>query len=101
MRRLGQIPRKVPDGKFIWHNHVQHCVGMGDGVNGFRYRTELLPVNYREFMRCQCGVIDLPHYSIRRSGPQECVSAEQIFRNMGMTAKQAKALVMAGGSQNA
>jgi hypothetical protein len=96
----GQIPRKVPKGKFIWHNHVQHCVGMGHGINGFRYRQGTLPVNYHEFMRCQCGVIDLPHYSIRWAGPQKCVSGEQIWRNMGMTAKQAKEMVKWGREVN-
>src|SRR6516164_5957693 len=63
--QLGQRPRKVPKGKFIWHNHVQHYIGMAHGLNGFRYRTGTLPVDYRKFMRCRCGVIDLPHYSIR------------------------------------
>src|SRR5262249_50128577 len=94
--RCGQIPRKVPEGKFLWHNHVLHCVGMGHGMNGFRYRSGLLPVDYREFMRCQCGVIDLPHYSIRGAGPQKCVSTEQIWRNWGYTAKQAKKMVKFG-----
>src|SRR5262249_38634974 len=89
--RMGERPRKVPEGKFIWHNHVQHCVGMGHGINGFRYRTGMLPVDYRRFMRCHCGVIDLPHYCIRSAEPQKCVSAEQILRNGGMTPEQIRA----------
>jgi hypothetical protein len=91
--RIGQIPRKVPEGKFIWHNHVQHCVGMGHGLNGFRYHSELLPIDYRNFERCHCGVIDLPHYKIRGLGSGKCVSPEQILRNRGMTASEARAAV--------
>ena len=94
--RAGQIPRKVPKGKFIWHNHIQHCVGMGHGINGFRYRNGLLPINYREFERCHCGVIDLPHYKIRGAGNLKCLSVEQIFRNSGFTAKEAKEIVKFG-----
>jgi hypothetical protein len=57
------VASMVPEGMFLWHNHVQHCVGMENGVNGFRYWHATLPVDYRKFMRCQCGVVDLPHYS--------------------------------------
>ena len=45
---MGGVPRKVPQGKFIWHNHVQHCVGMSHGLNGFRYWNGLLPIDYRK-----------------------------------------------------
>jgi hypothetical protein len=89
---MGQIPRKVPKGRFIWHNHVQHCVGMGHGHNGFRYRNGLLPVDYRKFERCHCGVIDLPHYKIRGGGPGKCVSWEQVFRNTGLSEEQIEKL---------
>ena len=82
--RAGQIPRSVPKGKFIWHNHVAHCVGMGHGVNGFRYRNGLLPVDYRKFERCHCGVIDLPHYKIRGIGSGKCVRASQIFPGLDL-----------------
>jgi hypothetical protein len=80
----GGIPRSVPKGTFLWHNHVQHSVGMGHGFNGFRYIRGELPVDYREFMRCRCGVVDLPHYCIR-GREQKCVSTEQLLRNAGMT----------------
>jgi hypothetical protein len=81
------VPRKVPKGRFIWHNHVQRSVGMSHGLNGFR----CLPVDYRKFERCRCGWIDLPHYKIRGLGVAECVSPYQILRNSGFTAKQATA----------
>jgi hypothetical protein len=94
--RAGQTPRKVPEGKFVWHNHVQHCVGMGHGVNGFRYRSHPLPINYRKFERCDCDVINLPHYKIRGVGDLKCVSVEQVFRNSGFTAKEARAVLKFG-----
>jgi hypothetical protein len=91
--RYGQIPRKMPKGKFIWHNHVQHCVGKPHGTNGFRYRNGLLPINHRKFERCYCGVIELPHYKIRGLGSGKCVSEEQVLRNTGMSPKQVKKLM--------
>ena len=75
----GGLPRKVPEGKFIWHNHVQHCVGMRHGRNGFRCWNGLLPIDYRTFERCRCGWIDLPHYKIRGLGSGKCVRPEQIY----------------------
>jgi hypothetical protein len=90
---LGGLPRKVPEGKFIWHNHVQHSVGMSPGLNGFRCWNGLLPIDYRQFERCHCGWIDLPHYKRRGIGSGKCVSPEQIFRNCGMTASEARAAV--------
>ena len=86
----GGLPRKVPKGKFIWHNHVQHCVGMSHGLNGFRCWNGFLPIDYRKFEHCHCGWIDLPHYKIRGLGSGKCVSQEQILRNCGLTAKQIK-----------
>jgi hypothetical protein len=76
---MGGLPRKVPAGKFLWHNHVQRCVGMGHGVNGLRCWNGFLPVDYRKFERCHCGWVDLPHYKIRGLGSGKCVSPEEIF----------------------
>ncbi|MGB9392467.1 MAG: hypothetical protein WCB70_21105 [Xanthobacteraceae bacterium] len=87
------IPRKVPEGKFLWHNHVQHCVGMPHGWNGFRYRYGMLPVNYRKFERCQCGVTELPHYKVRGAGSGKCVTFYKVLRNAGRTAKQARNII--------
>jgi hypothetical protein len=71
----GSVPRKVPAGKFLWHNHIMHCVGMGHGLNGFRYCAGWLPVDYKQFERCRCGVIPLPHFAIRGMGSGKCVPA--------------------------
>ena len=96
--RAGQIPRKVPKGKFIWHNHIQHCVGMSHGLNGFRCWNGLLPIDYRQFERCHCGWIDLPHYKRRGVGSGKCVSPEQILGNGGLTAKEARAELKSGAA---
>ena len=64
----GGLSRKVPEGKFKGHNHIQHCVGMRHGLNGFPCWNGLLPINYRKFERRRCGWIDLPHYKIRGRG---------------------------------
>jgi hypothetical protein len=77
-------PRKIPEGKFLWHNHIQHASGMPHGMNGFRYWWALKPINYRTFERCNCGVTDLPHYKRRGMGSGKCVSWQQIMRNSGI-----------------
>jgi hypothetical protein len=42
MRRISfDVPRTVPAGKFLWHNHAQHSVDMPDGLKGFRYYCEV------------------------------------------------------------
>jgi hypothetical protein len=88
----GGLPRKVPKGKFIWHNHVQHCVGMGHGFNGFRCWNGLLPIDYRQFERCHCGWIDLPHYRIPGTYGK-CVSPAQVLRNGGCSEKEIAAIM--------
>jgi hypothetical protein len=93
---IGDVPCKVPAGRFLWHNHIQHCEAMPQGLHGFRYWHAKLPVDYRQFMRCQCGVVDLPHYIRRGAVKQKCVSEERVLTNDGMTAKQARKKVREG-----
>ena len=95
---LGGLPRKVPEGKFIWHNHVQHSVGMSPGLNGFRCWNGLLPIDYRQFERCHCGWIDLSYYKRRGVRSDKCVSAYQILRNCGLTAKRARTALRSGAA---
>jgi len=77
---------------------ILHCVGMSHGLNGFRCWNGLLPIDYRQFERCQCGWIDLPHYIRCGVGPGKCVSPEQILRNGGLTAKEARAALKSGAA---
>lgn len=73
-QRDGTLPRKIPDGFFLWHNHVRHTADMTQGRNGFRYYFECEPVNNRLYMRCHCGWSGLPHYSVRELGPRVCAA---------------------------
>jgi hypothetical protein len=39
MRSGTGIPRKVPEGRVLAHNHIRHTIDMLSGINGFRYWT--------------------------------------------------------------
>jgi hypothetical protein len=85
-------PRKVPNGKFLWHNHIRRFRGTTHGTNAFRYWWRMKPINCREFERCECAVTDLPHYKIRGLGSGKCVSWQQVMRNVGMSEQQIRNL---------
>jgi hypothetical protein len=72
------VPKTIRADVFIWHNHVMHTTGTGHGERGFRYRYEYKPVDYRKFVRCECGWSGLPHYSIRGFGKQKCYTQIEI-----------------------
>ena len=78
----GGMPRKIPEGKFLWHNHVMHCEGMLQGCNGFRYCAGWLPVDREAFERCHCGVVALLHYKIRGLGSGKCVPPEWVLPSL-------------------
>src|SRR5262245_57480673 len=60
--RGGTVPRTIPPGRVLMHNHVQHTVDMSCGLNGFRCWTDDKPP--RGFVRCKCGYAGLPHYRV-------------------------------------
>jgi hypothetical protein len=60
-----RVPRSIPAGRILAHNHVQHTVDMGYGVNGFRCWTWPKDKVPRNFKRCKCGWSGLPHYRLR------------------------------------
>jgi hypothetical protein len=62
---IGRIPRKVPEGRVLAHNHVMHTKGMPHGLNGFRCFTWPKGKQPRHFVRCPCGWSGLPHYAWR------------------------------------
>jgi hypothetical protein len=76
--RMGYLPQTTRDDVFLWHNHVMHTAGTGHGARGFRCHWEHKPVDYRQFMRCECGWSGLPHYSIRAFGKQRSVTAANL-----------------------
>jgi hypothetical protein len=62
---LAAVPRSIPVGKVLMHNHVRHTADMPTGVNGFRaWISDAPPKN---FVRCRCGWSGLPHYRMRGS----------------------------------
>jgi len=70
----GSVPQRVPRGRYLAYNHVQHTVDARPGENGFRAWTEPKPVR-RGWAKCECGWSGLPHYrpkiSVRLSKPAE------------------------------
>jgi hypothetical protein len=78
--RAGGLPKTVRPDVFLWHNHIMHTIDTGHGVRGFRRRWGHKPVDYRVFMRCECGWSGLPHYSIRGHGKQKCHTAVEIAK---------------------
>lgn len=62
--RLG-VPRKVPTGRVLAHNHVRHAVDMPNGYNGFRCWTWEKGRQPKNFLRCECGWAGLPHFAHR------------------------------------
>jgi hypothetical protein len=59
----GGIPRTIPAGRVLAHNHVRHTKDMGHGINGFRCWTWPQDKVPRNFKRCGCGWSGLPHYA--------------------------------------
>ena len=78
------VPRKVPEGRVLAHNHVQHSIGMRPGVNGFRCWTwpkESVPPH---FVNCPCGWSGLPHVALRehvKATKGKCTTVDQVLRN--------------------
>jgi hypothetical protein len=75
IRYVGRgVPRSVPKGRVLNHNHVRHTIDMPCGVNGFRAFTSLEPLP--NFKPCKCGWSGLPHYS--RSPDYKCETWDDI-----------------------
>jgi hypothetical protein len=55
------VPREIPPGMVLHHNHIAHTLRTPSDVRGFRgwFRTAPLP----GFKKCGCGWSGLPHYS--------------------------------------
>ena len=86
------VPRSIPAGRVLAHNHVQHTSGMGCGINGFRAWTWPEDKVPRHFIKCPCGWSGLPHVAardfVKHSG--KCVTVYRMFRHMGMSPEQAR-----------
>jgi hypothetical protein len=58
-----RMPRKIPAGRVLVHNHVRHTESMLNGANGFRCWTMLKGKQAPDFVPCPCGWSGLPHYA--------------------------------------
>ena len=67
----GKLPRSVPEGRVLVHNHVRHEPDTPTGVNGFRAWT--VPVDWQAvpLVECDCGWAPLAgaHYRVDRERP--------------------------------
>jgi hypothetical protein len=61
-RYIPYVPKSIPPGRVLAHNHIRHTVDMPPGVNGFRAWTWPKGKHLRHFLRCNCG---WPHYATR------------------------------------
>ena len=57
------IPHRIPGGRVLVHNHIQHKVDTWCGERGFRAWTQKLSDRLKS---CKCGWSGLPHYRVRR-----------------------------------
>lgn len=57
------VPRIIPEGRVLHHNHVQHESETPCGQNGFRAWTSPTPLD--GFVPCPCKWSGLPHLALR------------------------------------
>jgi hypothetical protein len=81
------MPRSIAAGRVLAHNHVQHTIDMGHGVNGFRCWTwpqDKVPLNFK---RCKCGWSGLPHVRLRADSKRidalrdRCITPARLIEN--------------------
>jgi hypothetical protein len=65
MRYGRGLPRSVPEGRVLAHNIVAHGAFWPSGVNSFRWWTWPRENKPRDFLRCHCGWMGLPHFAAR------------------------------------
>jgi len=85
----GNLPRKVPVGRVLAHNHVMHTSGMGHGINGFRCWSWPKGKVPRNFGKCKCGWSGLPHYRHRKLCSDKCETVKHFCKRMGYTLPEA------------
>jgi hypothetical protein len=80
---MDQIPRKVPEGRVLAHNHARHTADMGCGWNGFRWWTwpkEQVPPN---FAPCACGYAGLPHVAFKKHADSYKCETWEVIKALG------------------
>jgi hypothetical protein len=65
-RRISaSMPRTIPKGRVLAHNHIMHTAWMPNGLNGFPCWTMPEDNIHKSFVPCPCGWSGLPHYAHR------------------------------------
>ena len=59
------VPRTIPAGRVLVHNHVQREVDTPSGLRGFRAWTQK---RSNKLVLCECGWAGLPHYRVKGLG---------------------------------
>ena len=68
------MPKEVPAGCYLCHNHVRHTQRSKPGPNGFRaWTTNELS---EKFGPCNCGWSGLPHYASKESAGTRMTAIE-------------------------
>jgi hypothetical protein len=62
--RGGTVPKSIPAGRVLVHNHIRHTARTPCGERGFRAWTQKLE---ERLERCECGYAGLPHYRVKRA----------------------------------
>ena len=76
------VPRSIPAGQVLAHNHVWHTLHMAHGVNGFRCWTWPRGKVPRNFKRCKCGWSGLPHYRLRGETKREDAQGDRCIKRV-------------------
>ena len=62
------VPKEIPAGRVLVHNHVKHTTRTRSSVRGFRAWTQKLS---DRLAPCKCGWSGLPHYIVGHADTKE------------------------------
>jgi hypothetical protein len=57
--KIGTVPRKIPEGTVLVHNHIRHTADTPAGTDGFRAWAQAREPN---LIPCDCGWAGLEHF---------------------------------------
>jgi hypothetical protein len=73
-----RLPKTVPPGRVLCHNHITHGLNWPSGVNGFRAWYAVKP--YPGFLLCPCGWAGLRHYASKDHAKVQPGSVERVTK---------------------
>ncbi len=81
LRYTSQVPRKLPKGRVLVHNHIAHTKDMPSGVKGFRFWTQ--KAEPERLVLCKCGWQGLTHYHVNGLGSHKSFTPAQLEKLLG------------------